>query len=89
MRQVVRTPFLALLLLALAIVLVVASYGTQWFGSSPAESEFDLVEEAWQVILGDYVSSDEIDLDMLSQGAIQGMIDALADPYTAYFDAER
>lgn len=88
MRQVVRTPFLALLLLALAIVLVVASYGTQWFGSSPSESEFDLVEEAWQVILGDYVSSDEIDLDMLSRGAIQGMIDALGDPYTAYFDAE-
>jgi len=89
MRKAVRTPFLAMLLLALVIALIVGNYGTQWFGSSPAESEFDLVEEAWQVILSDYVTSDEIDLDALSQGAIQGMIDALGDPYTAYLDAEQ
>ena len=85
----VRTRVLLTLLLAAAIALVVMSYGTPLFGSSPSESEFDLVEEAWEVIVNDYVRGSEIDLDKLSQGAIQGMIDALSDPYTAYFDADR
>jgi carboxyl-terminal processing protease len=89
MRNTVRTPLLLTLLLALVVALVAMNFGTQWFGTSPAESEFDVVEEAWEVIVSDYIKGDEIDLDKLSQGAIQGMIDALADPYTAYFDAER
>jgi len=76
------------LLLILAIALLAMSFGTHWFNATPLGPEFALVEEAWQVITEDYVEGDEIDLHELSQGAIQGMIDALGDPYSAYLDAE-
>jgi carboxyl-terminal processing protease len=89
MGHTIRTPVLLALLLVLAVALVTMSYGTDWFSTSPTESEFELVEEAWEVILDDYVEGSEIDLGNLSQGAIRGMIDALSDPYTAYFDADR
>lgn len=85
----VRKPVLLLLLMALVIALVVGSYGPSWFNPSRTQPEFEVVEEAWQVIINDYVDSDEIDLERLSQGAIEGMIKALDDPYSAYFDAEQ
>ncbi len=79
--------------LLLVIVLIVAYFGggCDWspWSTSPAEREFDLIEEAWQIILDDFVDSDELDLDKLSQGAIEGLIEALDDPYSAYFDAEQ
>ena len=85
-----KTSRISLLVFVLALAIMVYLVGTwdsPWFGGSPAESEFDLVEEAWQVILNDYVDSDSLDLDKLSRGAINGMIEALDDPYSAYFDA--
>ena len=85
----VRKPVLLLLLIALVVALVVGSYGPSWFNPSRTQPEFEIVEEAWQVIINDYVDSDEIDLERLSQGAIDGMIKALDDPYSAYFDAEQ
>lgn len=85
----VRKPVLLLLLIALVVALVVGSYGPSWFNPSRTQPEFEVVEEAWQVIINDYVDSDEIDLESLSQGAIEGMIKALDDPYSAYFDAEQ
>jgi carboxyl-terminal processing protease len=85
----VRKPVLLLLLMALVVALVVGSYGPSWFNLSRTQPEFEVVEEAWQVIINDYVDSDEIDLERLSQGAIEGMIKALDDPYSAYFDAEQ
>jgi carboxyl-terminal processing protease len=79
--------------LLLVIVLIVAYFGAgcdwSWWSASPTELEFDLVEEAWQIILDDFVDSDKLDLDKLSQGAIEGLIEALDDPYSAYFDAEQ
>jgi len=85
----VRKPVLLLLLIALVVALVVGSYGPSCFNPSRTQPEFEVVEEAWQVIINDYVDSDEIDLERLSQGAIEGMIKALDDPYSAYFDAEQ
>jgi len=46
------------------------------------------VEQAWNIILSDYVDKDEIDTEMLSQAAIEGMLALLDDPYSAYLDAE-
>ena len=78
--------------LLLVILFIVAYFGAgcDWspWATSPTEREFDLIEEAWQIILDDFVDSDELDLNKLSQGAIEGMIKALGDPWAAYFDAE-
>ncbi|MCJ7523311.1 MAG: S41 family peptidase, partial [Dehalococcoidia bacterium] len=84
-----KTHILLIILLVLVIVLLVMNHGSPWFSPSPTESEFDLVEEAWQVIVNDYVNSDDMDLTKLSQGAIKGMVEALDDPYSAYFDVEQ
>ena len=47
-----------------------------------------VVEQAWNIILDDYVDKDKLDTSTLSQAAIKGMVEALDDPYTAYLDAE-
>jgi len=50
--------------------------------------ELDIIAEAWDVIVNDYVDKDRLDTSTLSQGAIKGMVEALDDPYSAYLDAE-
>ncbi len=53
-----------------------------------SQSDFDAVEQAWEIILSQYVENDQIDTEALAQGAIEGMLEALGDPYAAYLDAE-
>ena len=48
----------------------------------------DTVAEAWNVIFDNYVERDKLDAGILSQAAIEGMVEALDDPYTSYMDAE-
>ena len=48
----------------------------------------DVVEQAWNIIFDDYVDKEKLDAGALSQAAIEGMVEALDDPYTAYVDAE-
>ncbi len=48
----------------------------------------DVVEQAWNIIVNDYVDKDRLDTSTLSQAAIKGMMEALDDPYSAYLDAE-
>jgi len=47
-----------------------------------------VVKQAWNIIFDDYVDRDQLDSSTLSQGAIEGMIEALDDPYSSYLDAE-
>jgi len=47
--------------------------------------EFDLLSEAWQSLSEYYVN--DLDPDVLSKGAIEGMLEALGDPYTAYIES--
>lgn len=84
-----KTPRIALFLLILGAVVIIYLIGMPGDKQSPSEAEFDLVEEAWQVIISDYVDIKDVDLNRLSEGAIKGMIEALDDPYSGYFDAEQ
>jgi carboxyl-terminal processing protease len=54
-------------------------------GELPAE--FEILSEAWQQLLKDYIDKDELDIEKLSQGAVRGMMEAL-DPYSSYADPE-
>jgi carboxyl-terminal processing protease len=56
--------------------------------SDTPKSDFDIVEQAWEIILQDYVENDQIDTAALAQGAVRGMVEALDDPYTSFLDAE-
>lgn len=77
-------------LLATVSIAAAAQIGcdSPWFSGSPTDPEFEIVEQAWQIILDDYVESDEIDREALSRGAIEGMIAAIDDPYSAYVGAQ-
>jgi len=76
----------------LTLVAVIAlAFGIGYnLGRSPAEGGegMGVVGEAWDIIFRDYVDRDELDSGELSKGAIEGMIEALDDPYSSYVDAE-
>jgi carboxyl-terminal processing protease len=75
------------LLLAVAIALAF-TLGCFIGVRTPPETDLTIVEEAWEIILQDYVDKDNLDTEALAQGAILGMLEALGDPYTAYLDAD-
>jgi carboxyl-terminal processing protease len=75
------------LLLAVAIALAFTA-GCFIGVRTPPETDLTIVEEAWEIILQDYVDKDDLDTEALAQGAILGMLEALGDPYTAYLDAD-
>lgn len=75
-----------LLLFSLAI-----SFGTGYLVATSFQVEtggIGSVVEAWGIITEKYVERDKIDEDALAEAAIKGMVEALADPYTAYLDVE-
>ncbi len=75
------------LLLATIIAL---SFGAGYVTAIRNSSEpgLDVVEQAWNIILQDYVGKGELDTSTLAQGAIRGMVETLDDPYTSYLDTE-
>lgn len=84
-------PFRILLIavLALSPVLWLAAGCDLNIELSPATgSGLDIVDEAWDVLRRDYVDREALDEASLSQGAIEGMVEALDDPYTSYLDPE-
>lgn len=48
----------------------------------------DAIEEAWNIIFDNYVEKDNLDARALREGAIEGMMEALDDPYSAYLDPD-
>jgi carboxyl-terminal processing protease len=47
--------------------------------------EFDSLAEVWTLLEQNYVNQSALDAEELAQGAINGMLEALGDPYTAYY----
>jgi len=85
----------AMKIMVIALLLVVSfalSFGAGCVLGSrtpPNSSQgLDIVAEAWNIILQDYVDKDRLDTSLLSQGAIEGMVESLDDPYTSYLDTE-
>jgi len=81
------------MLISLLLVAVLAlSFGAGCnLGSrtSPSPGEgLEVVEQVWNIIFDDYVDKDQLDTSTLSRAAIEGMLEALDDPYTSYLDAE-
>jgi len=79
------------LIIVLLVASLVLSFGLGYglgLEAHPSGLAFTSVEQAWNIILSDYVEKDKIDVNALSKAAIEGMVEALDDPYTAYLDAE-
>jgi carboxyl-terminal processing protease len=47
--------------------------------------EFDSLTEVWTLLKQNYVNQSALDAEALAQGAIEGMLQALGDPYTTYY----
>ncbi len=53
-----------------------------------SELGLEVVEQAWEIIFEDYVDRDKLDPAKLSQAAIEGMLEALDDPYSSYLSKD-
>lgn len=84
-----RKSTLLLSLLSVAILVIAFGFGyILGVVAAPKDPAFTSVEQVWNIILSDYVEKDRIDVDQLSQAAINGMLELLDDPYTTYLDKE-
>jgi carboxyl-terminal processing protease len=85
-----RAKFLAISLLLLIIVTV--SFGAGYLAGGwqfyTLDNGISKVVEAWDIILDNYVTGEEIDVDALAEAAVQGMIDDLADPHSEYLNPQ-
>jgi carboxyl-terminal processing protease len=82
------------LIIALLLVIVIAlAFGVGYtFGrhNLPTLGKgLDIVAQAWNIILTDYVEHDRINTDNMSRAAIEGMLDYLDDPYSSYLEAKQ
>ncbi len=71
---------LALIALAAAIQFAAGA------GGDPATDDLD---EVIDLLQSDFINRDDISIDQLRQAAIQGIIDYVDDPYTAYLPIDR
>ena len=78
-----------------ASLLVIAIIGLSFAGGDLAggqtaerDEELDTVTQVWDIINSNYVDKDRIDSDALKQAAINGMTEALDDPYTSYLEKQ-
>lgn len=60
-------------------------YYNNLFALKSYSGEFEKLKKVMGVIEDDYLK--EYDIKKLEEGAIRGLLDALEDPYTSYFDA--
>jgi len=84
----------AVLTLLLIMIITLVFTGGCIFGITPTptststSSNRDAIGEAWDIIQENYVDPSRIDSANISQGAIEGMLEALDDPYSSYLDPE-
>jgi carboxyl-terminal processing protease len=53
-----------------------------------AGGDFDTVTRAWDLLVNEYVEKDGLDTAALAEAAVNGMVDFLDDPYSAFLDPE-
>ena len=54
----------------------------------PEEVDFSILWDAWHKLKENYVNPDDLDEQKMIYGATAGMVEALGDPYTVFFDPE-
>ena len=83
--------------LLLLVLLAVATFNIELkdliLGKSTPTSgdlppEFDRLGEVWNLLQQERVDRETINADVLSEGAVKGLLQALDDPYASYLNAE-
>jgi carboxyl-terminal processing protease len=83
-----RTKIWLSLLLVAALVVAFGFGYSLGLVATPSGEAFASIEQAWSIVLSDYVEPDKIDVSQLSKAAIEGILEALDDPYTTYLDID-
>ena len=52
-------------------------------------TEFERLAEVWELLEAEHIDGTNLDAQAISNCAIRGMLEALDDPYTAFFDSEQ
>jgi len=50
--------------------------------------DFSMLKKAWDLLSENYVDQSKIDKEKLTYGAVDGMVKAIGDPYTEFFNPE-
>lgn len=57
-------------------------------GRTPTSEALGIIDQAWTYIFSEYVEPDKLDSTKMQQEAVRGIVDAIGDPYMAYFDPQ-
>ena len=80
------------LIVIVSILLLLLAFGAGCLinlGPAPSGGlDVKLIEQAWNIINRNYVEPAKIDQTKLSQGAVNGVVQALEDPYSYYLSPE-
>lgn len=96
MSRIFWTAFVVLL--GVAAFVLFTSYGDGLigrFGGGSSQAfqdlppEFDRLAEIWSLLEAEHIDREGLDADVLSEGAIRGLLQALDDPYASFLDAEQ
>jgi len=87
-RKTLLTTFLLAVVIVACFVLGFFLARTAYCPSTSLPEEFNTLGEVWQSLQDYYVNEDALDPEELAQGAIEGLLNALNDPYTSYLDPE-
>jgi len=81
--------------IALLVMIILFSFAAGFVFSlsfppptSEVPEEFNSLWEVWDNLENHYVNKDALDPAALSEAAIEGLLEALDDPYTSYVDAD-
>ena len=72
----------------IAVILIAGvsfSAGYQ-YAETPSDENLKSIEQVWALLQDNYVEPEKVDPEALAQAAIEGMLDFVGDPYTAYLD---
>ena len=85
-----------LIVTAIAVILLVAAACSGGDGGGDSDTtieglppEFQRLAEVWELLNREHIDSDDLDPQVISNGAIRGMLRALDDPYASFLDREQ
>ena len=80
-----------LLSLLMAVITIFSFLSGCWLEptATPEEEAFASIEQAWNIIINNYVENDSIDVNQLKEAVIEGMLEALDDPHSAYLNPQQ
>src|SRR4030042_1863451 len=71
---------------ALLVIVIILTFGCVFFAcqSNPTISGPEVINQAWDYLYSDYIDQTKLNSENMTEAAIEGMLDTINDPHTAY-----